>query len=259
MLIKPLPNLDIVYSMVVQVEDQRNLSEGSRDRRNFMSMHVGKQHNYPSQTSSQCHFGNYKQGYQKQGSGPSTGPFKKRMSKEEKRKLKCTHCQGMGYEVDECFKLHGVPEWYTKCKESRTQPRANFTESWMSSENCSRHVEQKDQTHVSLYKLSWPNVWRIYCNISLGLLTSKVIPILCIIRMEKSHPFDGHFAFIAMPSMESKEWIIDSGASSHICYNPEILHTTYKLDGPTAIFLPDGSSRTVAFAGKARISKYIYC
>lgn len=73
----------------------------------------------------------------------------------------------------------------------------------------------------------------------------------------KSHPFKGHYAFANVPSMESKEWIIDYGASSHICCNPELLHTTYKLDKPTVIYLPDGSCRSVAFAGTARVSKDI--
>lgn len=42
--------------------------------------------------------------------------------------------------------------------------------------------------------------------------------------------------------MDKTEWIVDPGA-------------TYKLDSPFVIFLPDGTSRTVAFAGKARLNK----
>lgn len=72
---------------------------------------------------------------------------------------------------------------------------------------------------------------------------------------QKQHPFDGHFAFTPMPSMEIKECIIDSGVSSHICCTPDLLHTTYKLDTPTVINLPDGSSRAVAYVGNARINK----
>lgn len=57
--------------------------------------------------------------------------------------------------------------------------------------------------------------------------------------------------------MKSKQWIIDSGASSHICCNPELLHTSYKLDKPTVVFLPDGSSKSVSYAGIVKINKDI--
>lgn len=73
--------------------------------------------------------------------------------------------------------------------------------------------------------------------------------------VQNKHPFDGHFAYNVMSSMGSQEWIIDSGASSHICCSPELLHTTYKLDKPTVIYLPDGSSRSVAYVGMAKINK----
>lgn len=72
---------------------------------------------------------------------------------------------------------------------------------------------------------------------------------------QKQHPFDGHFAFNVMSSMGNNEWISDSGASSHICCSPKLLHTTYKPDKPTVIYLPDGSSKNVAYAGKAKINK----
>lgn len=146
MLIKPLPSLDDAYSMIVQVEDQRQLNDGTQDGRHLMTMNVGKQQpytaqqNYTIQVLSQPYYGGGKQNYQKQG---STGtPYKKRISKEEKRKLKCTHCQGMGHDVDDCFKLHGVPDWYIKIKESRnSQPRAHFAESGIPNEG---YTSQED-------------------------------------------------------------------------------------------------------------------
>lgn len=54
---------------------------------------------------------------------------------------------------------------------------------------------------------------------------------------KRSNPFEGHFAFSILPSMEETNWIVDSGASTHICANPELLYTTYKLDTPLFSFL----------------------
>lgn len=76
-------------------------------------------------------------------------------------------------------------------------------------------------------------------------------------NLKRNKPFDGHFAFNVLPNMKKTTWIIDSWASSHICCNPDLLHTTYKLDSPIVIYLPDGTSKSVAYAGMARVSKEI--
>lgn len=55
--------------------------------------------------------------------------------------------------------------------------------------------------------------------------------------------FDGHYAFSIVPSMERSVWIVDSGASAHVCCDKEILHTTYWLEKPVVIHLPDGSTK----------------
>lgn len=74
----------------------------------------------------------------------------------------------------------------------------------------------------------------------------------------KQHMFDGHYAFSVMPNMDNTEWIIDSGASSHICSNPKLMCTTYQLVRPTIIYLPDGTYKAVAYAGKMKLTKDIF-
>lgn len=74
---------------------------------------------------------------------------------------------------------------------------------------------------------------------------------------KRVNPFDGHFVFCILPSMHTTEWIIESGASTHICANPELLYTTYDLESPTRICLPDGSSKTISHAGKVRLNKSV--
>lgn len=97
--------------MVVQVGDQKRLNEQVNDG------------NKPQ-------FGGNKPPYQKgHYHKQNAGPFKKKNSEEEKRKLKCTHRQEMGCEADEYFKLHGVSDWYKKYKESQGQNIANYVDS----------------------------------------------------------------------------------------------------------------------------------
>lgn len=74
---------------------------------------------------------------------------------------------------------------------------------------------------------------------------------------DSAEVFDGHYAFSIIPSMERTAWIIDSGASTHVCCDKEILHTIYRLNTPIKVHLPDGSSREVMVAGKVRLTKDI--
>lgn len=49
--------------------------------------------------------------------------------------------------IDECFKLHGVPEWYTELKKNKPQPIAHFADSGGSSiKGYNGPQEQNDQT-----------------------------------------------------------------------------------------------------------------
>lgn len=70
---------------------------------------------------------------------------------------------------------------------------------------------------------------------------------------KKDTPFDGYYAFSILNNMDKIAWAIDSSASVHICCTPELLYTTYKLEKPVDVRLPDGSSKRVACEGKVKL------
>lgn len=76
-------------------------------------------------------------------------------------------------------------------------------------------------------------------------------------KQQKDTPFDGFYAFNILSSMEKNAWIIDSGASKHICSDPLLMHTTYKLDKSVEVHLPDGSLKAVVSARKVKLNKDI--
>lgn len=51
------------------------------------------------------------------GIGKGRAVMKK--TKEEKARMVCEHCQVPGHEMNDCFKLHGYPDWYKKLKEQK--------------------------------------------------------------------------------------------------------------------------------------------
>lgn len=82
------------YSMIIQVEDQKLESDEVTEYEGRVAMHVGKQgglkgfpHNYDAQNND-----------------------KRRLPKEERKKLKCLHCHENVHEPYECFKLHGYSD-----------------------------------------------------------------------------------------------------------------------------------------------------
>lgn len=87
------------------------LSEQSSGTDHKMVMQVGRQ-NYNT--------------YKGTGYSNNAGKYQKRLTKEERAKLKCTHCQVNGHEAHQCFKLHGYPDWYKRLKENRNNPRVNY-------------------------------------------------------------------------------------------------------------------------------------
>lgn len=46
----------------------------------------------------------------------SSGYYQWRETKEEKNKKWCDHCKMNGHTLDDCFKVHGYPEWFTKLR-----------------------------------------------------------------------------------------------------------------------------------------------
>lgn len=76
MMLDPLPDLDKAYTLIVQVEDRKKMHNSGNDTGPLMSMNVNQQ--------VRNNLGN--------ASGYKPVPFKKRLTKEERRKLRCTHC-----------------------------------------------------------------------------------------------------------------------------------------------------------------------
>lgn len=251
LLIEPLPGLERAYGMIVQVEDQLMLQTSRVESEPRMALQMGRQPVYkPQPTGNNTGYGNR---------GGNQGNFQRRLTKDERKKLRCTHCQESGHEAHECFKLHGYPDWYKRLKENRGNERINYLEEdgdsrsengrsyrpeipfdmakFIQSEvaKCIGQMNQRDQGNVSGSDVNMVQ------NAS-----------------EKLTPFDGNYAFTVVPSMTNQGWIIDSGASSHVCYDMDLLVSSYKLKEPVSVHLPDGTVKMVTYGGDARINKHIY-
>lgn len=119
MILDPLPTVNKAYSMVLRVEKQKQVVTNSPEAGEYNAMMTQTKTNYAAKgfVGKDSPGGSRQQGY------------KPRLSKEEKARLRCEHCKGMGHEISECFKLHGYPDWFKKLKEQKRNEQANMANS----------------------------------------------------------------------------------------------------------------------------------
>lgn len=92
-----LPSVNKAYTMVRTVESLRDLCVSFPGNTDNVAMSAKS--------------GGYNRSYDK------GGVYKR--TKEEKARLVCDHCKGPGHEVVNCFKLHGIPDWYKNMREQQ--------------------------------------------------------------------------------------------------------------------------------------------
>lgn len=108
LLLEPLPSVDRAYAMIIQVEDELSLYNDIGEGQHMMAMNAEGNHSFAV--------------------GGKQNMFKKRLTKEEKKRLKCKHCHEPGHEMDEYCKLYRVPDWYRRYKENRDKHQANYVD-----------------------------------------------------------------------------------------------------------------------------------
>lgn len=232
LLLKPLPTMSRVYSMVLQDEDQRLVT---------------------SQTSEMIDSAMYvnNRGFNTQAKGSKAGGFKPRLTKDEKKRLKCMNCNEPGHEVRDCFKLHGYPEWYKKMKEQRGREQIHYAVQ-VEEENHTTFVGSVEKiVHEEIgkyFEKFQPNVHGDLAEENVNLVRYNTDPFAA---------FDGHYAFCVASDISKEEWILDSGARTHICCNAKLLNSVEKLQVPQKVYLPDGSMQWIHYIGKAHLSSDI--
>ncbi|KAL0352289.1 UNVERIFIED_CONTAM: Retrovirus-related Pol polyprotein from transposon RE2 [Sesamum calycinum] len=91
-----------------------------------------------------------------------------------------------------------------------------------------------------------------------------------VLRVEKqrqvhlAEPHEGtDFTFSGTKHLTEETWIIDSGATSHMCSNPNAFHNLHPSASISSIFLPDGSTKVtqsglVNLFGKLKLTDTLY-
>lgn len=218
----PLPPVNRAFHLVQQVEKQKQVTGNIQAEAESSALSVGKQ---------------------------TQGNWQKRETKEEKMKKKCEHSLMRGHLKDQCFKLVGYPEWFTKPKGKNNQrPTAANVNKKVGGEHVADSPLEKNSEagECSGTKLD------------ATLISSVVQEVMKAIgeKQATSH-FAGTINSYNMATffnfLQNKGWIIDTGASDHMRGNRNLFTDLRKLKKEMKVGLPDGTLRNVKEIGTVYI------
>ncbi|KAF7800953.1 uncharacterized protein G2W53_044551 [Senna tora] len=158
----------------------------------------------------------------------------------------CDHYNLTGQTRDTCFKIVGFPDWYKELKEQRKKARKKNMAANALADTPIEPTKVKENIDFS------------------GVLTA----LQEIAKMVKSKADEqvnfanfGEFAGKTTNStsvkIDKRSWIIDTGASSHMCSNKNLMIDLRILNNKIPVHLPDGTKKNVEMIGNVIISSKI--
>lgn len=155
----------------------------------------------------------------------NSGADNRRMGKT---RMHCDYCDLDNHNIDTCYKLHGYPT--DKPRNSRrNQSHSNSLSSGPSRAN--------DRAMVTA-----PMVTQEQYNKILAMLSSG------------STDFNANLAGIALSAPSFSAWIIDTGASNHMCSSLSLFSSYKPCPNPSFVQLPDGSDAKITHIGTVVLS-----
>ena len=130
---------------------------------------------------------------------------------------RCNHCGNLGHTEDKCFKLHAYPPAHRHYRKGNTH-RASSSLSSSNPPEDSKDVLSNNESLQQLLRLL-PEVNQPKANLA------------------------GEFLALNSSVCKPNEWVIDTGATDHVTYNPHLFSSPpIAFDNPSTISVPNGES-----------------
>lgn len=226
----PLPKVAKAFSMVVSAENQKSVS---------LSLSPSTPEASPllARTS-----------FSKSDVDPKSSSKKRDFKKPDKM---CDHCGIAGHTKDACFKLHGYPDWYDDYKKSKKagtakKAVANFVSDF-STEQTDGSMSATDAKNHELAAMFST------------LFKQEIHKYIKGKSVDEHASYANAYDFVGTTSspsnlfLSSDSWILDTGASSHMCFNKSLLQHFNSHFPPTKIHLPDSSVKIISTHGQASL------
>ncbi|KAK9741428.1 hypothetical protein RND81_03G105000 [Saponaria officinalis] len=233
----PLPSLSPVYNNLLQEERQREIHNETQfptDSASFYAKIFKNNRGVP--------FGHTG------GGSPNAQSFRDKSFVSDSRKsVTCNYCKKPGHAIDKCYKLQ-----YNRTKRlANAAPTAShdaflggFDERQINSSAVPSLAQDLD-----------PAVYQQLLQVLSN--AQRAAPVGAAQIMSSSSYFAGtsakHLVFFACHS----SWILDTGASDHMCYNNNMFSDIRTIPQPYVISLPNGHSITINNVGTVPLTREI--
>lgn len=237
LVLDPLPSVYKAYSMALSVEKQREVQINFANPTEVSAM-LARTPKYSNNTKKS---------------------FQIKKNFEQKGKINsdkyCDHCKSGGHTKDVCFKLHGYPDWYKELKEKK-----KFGSNSAHMANTSFYAQSENPLHEV-----GENVQPTSANPNNDESLNNLFQQFTQFLKNNQHP-DTHFAnlshfgdfagmnislfnSIKTSHFDVDTWILDTGATAHMCAQLSSIGHPIPVSNYTPIFLPDGSIKSVTHTG----------
>ncbi|KAF7810397.1 uncharacterized protein G2W53_037140 [Senna tora] len=164
--------------------------------------------------------------------------------KENKKDLHCDHCGYFGHTKETCFKLNGYPDWWKEKKASGTGAVKKQQANLAVNDEADNPLEMKDSTDFST--MISQLVRQEIAKLSKGKTGDEVVSF--------AHTdFAGNASNLQTLKVFGT-WIVDTGASSHMSHDKNMLSEIKVLESPITVHLPYGKTIIVKEVGRAIIN-----
>ncbi|XP_011078646.1 uncharacterized protein LOC105162338 [Sesamum indicum] len=164
----------------------------------------------------------------------------------DRRHVICEHCQRTGHTKESCFKLNGIPDWYKDLADQRKKAGAK-------GRGYSAMVS--DEPNLKVTDSNYPNLTELV-RLEMKKLMNEDTPSDPLrINFAQLDNFAGNSTIST--SVISSTWIIDSGATNHICADISLFDSYTKLTNPPVIHLLNGHSQKVSHIGSVQVTSKI--
>ncbi|KAL2230511.1 UNVERIFIED_CONTAM: Retrovirus-related Pol polyprotein from transposon RE2 [Sesamum indicum] len=214
LMMDPLPNVSRAYSMVLRVEKQREVTLGQSHNSQQMAMPVFKRN------ENQRFLG-------------------KKRNLVDKRTQVCKECGKTGHLKEVCFEIYGYPEWYKSLMEQRKKGgfTANRTAAVIDpAQSCNNPPDGKAISEI--------------LRTELHKFLGDLKPQSSTLMREGNLEFSGKcFELLNSETSLYDSWIIDSGATAHMCNNNALLDKINTNIPNSYIHLADNSKCKIVNSG----------
>ncbi|XP_061374284.1 uncharacterized protein LOC133316542 [Gastrolobium bilobum] len=229
MMIDPFPNVNKVFSMVVQQE--RQFRSGTSDE--TISQPFVAFNNSGGNDRGR---GNFNQSFGRYGRGRGRSNAGRGVSGNSI----CTHCGRTNHTIETCYQLHGYPQGF-RSRNTDTQHNSNNVVNATSDEKSSNvHNQQTDVVTPRFSHEQYHQLISLLQN-----LVNQPTHAANISHVSHSNTIK--------PCILHGHWIIDIGATDDISYLISSFSSIHKIDN-IAIVLPDGSRVMSSHSGSVVLS-----